>query len=158
MHVKITYVDTASEFQILEQAHRKRQKIEKDDAPKIPQELILEARKEIENIERSEAIGKYIVDLVFCTRYPLRYHSKQLEMLIRIGVSPRGSLALDQCAKVYAWLQGREKVTVGDVKAVIHDVFRHRIIQTEHAKFNDFTVDKIVDIVLENVTPPNEYE
>ncbi|MBD3790922.1 MAG: MoxR family ATPase [Campylobacterales bacterium] len=156
MHVKIDYVDTASEYQILEQAHNKRMKTKPEEEPKVPQELILAARQELERITRSEAIGKYIVELVFATRYPLRYQSKQLEMLIEVGVSPRGTMALDLCARVHAWMQGRDEVTVTDVKEVIHDVFRHRIIQTEHAKFNDFTNDKIIDIVLSHVPSPED--
>ncbi|MDM5271964.1 MoxR family ATPase [Sulfurovum sp. zt1-1] len=154
MHVNIDYVDSASEYQILELAHNKRLKTELKEEPKVPQELILAARNELERIERSEEIGKYIVELVFATRYPLRYQSKQLEMLIEVGVSPRGTMALDLCARVHAWMQGRDQVAVTDVKQVIHDVFRHRIIPTEHAKFNDFTNDKIVDIVLEHVPAP----
>lgn len=89
MHVKIDYVDTASEYQILEQAHNKRMKTKPVEQPKVPQELILAARQELERVTRSEAIGKYIVELAFATRYPLRYRSKQLEMLIKVGVSPR---------------------------------------------------------------------
>jgi MoxR-like ATPase len=154
MHVKITYVDMQSELKVIQQAHDKRQKKVIDDAPKIPQELILKAREEIEKVEISEVLEKYIVDLVFCTRYPSRYFSKQLEMLIDVGVSPRGSLALDQCARVYAWIKGRSKVEVKDIKEIVHDVFRHRIIMSEHAKFNDFTNDKIIDLVLEQVKAP----
>lgn len=156
MHVKIDYVDTASEYEILEQAHNRRLKIKPKEEQKVPQELILAARDEVEHVKRSEEIGKYIVELVFCTRYPLRYYSKQLEMLIEFGVSPRGTLALDHCSRVHAWMMGRDEVEITDVKQVIHDVFRHRIIMTEHAKFNDFTNDQIIDIVLEHVKTPNE--
>ena len=158
MHVKIDYVDTASELKVIQQAHDKRQKKVLDDAPKIPQELILQARDEIEKVEISEGLEKYIVDLVFCTRYPSRYFSKQLEMLIDFGVSPRGSLALDQCARVHAWLHGRSEVDLKDIREVVHDVFRHRIIMSEHARFNDFTNDKIIDLVLEQVKVPKGYE
>lgn len=65
-------------------------------------------------------------------------------------------MALDLCARVHAWMHGRDEVAVTDIKEVIHDVFRHRIIQTEHAKFNDFTNDKIIDIVLSNVPAPEK--
>ena len=158
MHVKISYVDTASELKIIQQAHDKRQQKIIDDGVKISQDLILAARKEIEEVEMSEELGKYIVDLVFCTRYPSRYFSKQLEMLIEVGVSPRGSLALDQCARVYAWMQGRSIVGLKDIKEIVHDVFRHRIIMSEHAKFNEFTNDQIIDLVLEQVKSPFDEE
>ncbi|MFT7824136.1 MAG: AAA family ATPase [Sulfurimonas sp.] len=158
MHVKISYVDTASELKIIQQAHDKRQQKIIDDGVKIPQDLILAARKEIEKVEMSEELGKYIVDLVFCTRYPARYFSKQLEMLIEVGVSPRGSLALDQCARVYAWMQGRSTVGLKDIKEILHDVFRHRIIMSEHAKFNEFTNDQIIDLVLKQVKSPFDEE
>lgn len=158
MHVKISYVNQVDEYKIIQLAREKRRPKTDDDEPKIPQELILSARKEVENVRMNDQIGKYIVDLVFVTRFPLQYMSKQLQMMIDVGVSPRGSIALDQCARVHAWLNGRDEVRVDDVKAVLHDVFRHRIVATEHAKFNEITNDKIVDLVLQQIPVPNEEE
>jgi MoxR-like ATPase len=115
--------------------------------------LIFAAREEISRVQISEAIGKYIVELVFATRYPMRY-SKQLGVMIDVGVSPRGSLALTKCAQVHAWMRGRPEVTAKDVQSVIHDVFRHRILKSEHTKFSGIHNDKIIDIIVEQVPDP----
>jgi len=152
MHVKIDYVNMDSEYkmikQVLSQGHKKTIYEEK-----IPQKLIFSAREEVAKVQISEAIGKYIVELVFATRYPMRY-SKQLGVMIDTGVSPRGSLALTKCAQVHAWMRGRSHVAAKDVQSVIHDVFRHRILKSEHTKFSGIGTDKIIDIIVEQVPDP----
>ncbi|RRS30730.1 MAG: ATPase AAA [Epsilonproteobacteria bacterium (ex Lamellibrachia satsuma)] len=154
MHIKITYVNMESEFQMIKMIQEEKHK-EKEIKEKIPQEMIFAAREEVAQVKLSEEIGHYIVELVFSTRYPLRY-SKQLEVMIDVGVSPRGSLALTQCAQVHAWMRGREEVTVEDVHAVIYDIFRHRMIISKHARFNEVKTDDVVDIILEQVPLPKE--
>ena len=74
--------------------------------------------------------------------------------MIDVGVSPRATLALDQCARVIAWMKGREYVTVKDVQSVIHDVFRHRLIKSSNSTFNENSNDDIVDIILQQVPAP----
>ncbi len=154
MLIKITYNDMASELKIIRmvQEEKHTQKVIKE---KISQELIFAARDEVAEVKLSDAVGRYIVELVFSTRYPMRY-SKQLSIMINVGVSPRGTLALTQCAQVHAWMEERNEVTVRDVKAVIHDVFRHRLIISEHSIFNGIDADKIVDIILEQVPLPEK--
>jgi len=122
---------------------------------RISQDMIFAARDEIEKVKMSDAVQKYVIELVFATRYPLRY-SKQLDIMIDVGVSPRASLALDQCSRVYAWMHGRDYTTYKDVQAVIHDVFRHRLVKSEHTRLNEKTNDDIVDIILEQVPLPLE--
>jgi MoxR-like ATPase len=152
MHVKIDYIKMDDEYKMVQKVMNEgHKKILYEN--RIPQELIFGARKEIANVEISEAMGKYIIELVFATRYPLRY-SKQLEVMIEVGVSPRGSLALTKCAQVHAWMRGRNEVTVDDVKSVIHDVFRHRLIKSEHTKFSGIENDEIIDIVIDHVPVP----
>ncbi len=152
MHVKIEYVKMDDEYKMV-------QKVMRDGHKKavyenrIPQELIFAARDEIAEVQISEAMGKYIIELVFATRYPLRY-SKQLDVMIEVGISPRGSLALTKCAQVHAWMRGKREVTAEDVKAVIHDVFRHRLIKSEHTRFSGIENDEIIDIVIANVPEP----
>ncbi|AKF25244.1 ATPase AAA [Sulfurovum lithotrophicum] len=152
MHVKIDYVKMDDEYrmvkQVLNEGHRK-----EPYENRIPQQLIFGAREEVKTVEISEEMGKYMVELVFATRYPLRY-SKQLEVMIEVGVSPRGSLALTKCAQVHAWMRGRREVTGEDVKSVIHDVFRHRLIKSEHTKFSGIENDEIIDIIIEHVPEP----
>jgi MoxR-like ATPase len=152
MHVKIDYVTMDSEYRMIQmvQNEKHHQKVQKET---ISQEMIFAARDEVAKVEICEALGKYIVELVFSTRYPMRY-SKQLDVMIDVGVSPRGSLALTQCAQVHAWMKGRSEVTVEDVHSVIHDVFRHRIIKSEHTRFSGIDNDEIIDIVVEQVPLP----
>ena len=152
MHVKIDYVTMDSEYRMVQMVQNEKHhaKVEKE---RIPQEMIFAARDEVGKVKVSEEIGKYIVELVFSTRYPMRY-SKQLDVMIDVGVSPRGSLALTQCAQVHAWMKGRNDVTVQDVHSVIHDVFRHRIIKSEHTRFSGIDNDEIIDIVVQQVPLP----
>jgi len=155
MHVVVSYVDMESEMKIIKLAHQQKSKeIQSANLDqKISQDMIFAAREEIKKVKMSDSIEKYIIELVFATRYPLRY-SKQLEVMIDVGVSPRASLALDQCARVYAWMHGRDYVVYQDVQAIIHDVFRHRLIK--HSRLNEKTNDDIVDIILEQVPLPQE--
>jgi len=152
MHVKIDYAKTEAEFEMIKMIQEERFN-EKEPQAKISQEMIFEARREVAQVKFSDAIGHYIVDLVFATRYPLRY-SKQLEVMIDVGVSPRATLALTQCAQANAWLHGRNEMTVHDVRAVIHDVFHHRLVISEHALQNKRTPEGIIDLILEQVPSP----
>lgn len=154
MHVNITYTDMASELKMIQLVREeKSRKPHQNNREKISQQAIFVARDEIAQVISSEAIERYIVELVYATRYPLRY-SKQLDIFIDVGVSPRATLALDQCSRAYAWLQGRDYVTPRDVKSVIHDVFRHRIIHSHNAEINEVSNDKIIDLILEQVPVP----
>ncbi len=74
--------------------------------------------------------------------------------MIDVGVSPRATLALIQCAQANAWMHGREEMTVEDVRAVIHDVFHHRLVISEHALTNKRTPEEIIDIILTQVPTP----
>ncbi len=154
MHVNITYGSKDSEAQIIELVRsEKSDKASHDDDEKISQEMIFVARDEVVKVQSSQTIINYIVDLVFATRYPEHY-SDELTSLIDIGVSPRASLSLDQCSRVYAWLQGRDFVTPEDIRAVVHDVFRHRITPSYEAQSQKISTDEIVDRVLQLVALP----
>ncbi len=152
MHVKIDYVTMDAEYKMIQMVQNERQheKVKKEG---ISQEMIFAAREEVGKVHINEEIGRYIVELVFATRYPMRY-SKQLDVMIDVGVSPRGSLALTQCAQVHAWMKGRDEVTVQDVHSMIHDVFRHRIIRSEHTRFSGIHNDEIIDIIVQQVPMP----
>ena len=152
MHVKIDYAKMDAEFQMIKMIQEERF-TQGEPKEKISQELIFAARREVAKVKLSDELGRYIVELVFATRYPLR-HSKQLEVMIDVGVSPRATLALTQCAQANAWMFGREEVTVVDVHAVIHDVFHHRLVISEHALTNKRTAEEIIDILLEHVPLP----
>jgi len=152
MHVRIDYVDMASELKMVQMVlDEKRHK--KEIGEKIPQSLIFAARDEVLDITVRDEIAKYMIELVFATRYPVRY-SRQLGVMIDLGISPRGSLALSQCARAHAWMKGKKEVEIEDVHAVIHDVFRHRLVISEHALMNNRTNDEIIDIILAQVPKP----
>lgn len=154
MHVNITYPDKASEIEVIKLVRGERSgKKEEVSSALIGQEQIFDARKEINNITSSPIVEQYIVDLVFATRYPEKYDEK-LASYIDVGVSPRASLGLDQCSRVYAWLQGREHTTPEDVRAILHDVFRHRITASYEAQSERISNDDIIDLILDLVALP----
>ena len=110
----------------------------------------VDARSDIDQIYISEAIDKYIVDLVFATRYPERY-SEELRKWIQVGASPRGGLALDKSSRAYAWLGGRDHVTPDDVRAVIHDCLRHRLMLSFEANAEGVSANQVIDEVIKQV-------
>ena len=154
MHVNITYPDKASEIEVIKLVRGERSgKAEEMDDSLISQEMIFEARDEIASVQTSGVVEQYIVDLVFATRYPEKYDEK-LASYIDVGVSPRASLGLDQCSRVYAWMQGRDFTTPEDVRAVVHDVLRHRITPSYEAQSERISNDDIIDSVLKLVALP----
>jgi len=121
-----------------------------DDAAPVVQQIIFDARKEINKVQVSDAIEKYMVDLVFATRYPDRYDEK-LASWIRIGASPRGAIGLDKCARVHAWLNDRDHVLPDDIRAVVHGVFRHRIALSYEANADGVSSNDVIDEILKLV-------
>jgi len=153
MHVNITYPDAASEIEVIRLVRGEKSSKGEKETEEITQELIFGARDEIANVKSSEIVEQYIVDLVFATRYPEKYDEK-LASFIDIGVSPRASLGLDQCSRVHAWLNGRDHTTPEDVRAVLHDVFRHRITPSYEAQSERVSNDEIIDTILGLVALP----
>ena len=153
MHVNITYPDASSEIEVIRLVRGEKSSKGEKETEEITQELIFGARDEIANVKSSEIVEQYIVDLVFATRYPEKYDEK-LASFIDIGVSPRASLGLDQCSRVHAWLNGRDHTTPEDVRAVLHDVFRHRITPSYEAQSERVSNDEIIDTILGLVALP----
>ena len=112
------------------------------------------ARKAVGEVVIDEALKDYIVQLVYATRRPAAYRLPELASLIGFGASPRASIALAQAARAHAFLQGRAYTTPDDVKALAHDVLRHRIVTTYEAEAQELTTDDLVDRVLEGVDVP----
>ena len=110
----------------------------------VPQQAVFDARAEIDKIFVSDLAEKYMVDVVFATRFPDRY-GEPLDKWLQIGASPRGSLALDRCARVRAWLDGQEFVTPDHVRSVMHDCLRHRLILSYEALSQGVTADQAID-------------
>lgn len=134
-----------------------RQNINGDKAevkPIITPEQIIEARKVVRQVYIDEKIEKYILDIVFATRYPEKYSIKELKDMIGFGCSPRASINLALAARAYAFIKRRGYVIPEDVRAVAHTVLRHRIGLTYEAEANDMTADEIVSTILNNVEVP----
>ena len=119
--------------------------------PMIGVKDIVEAREVVKQIYVSEEIEKYITDIVFATRYPDRYNLGGMKQNISFGGSPRASINLALAARAYAFLKHRGYVIPDDVRAMAHDVLRHRIGLTYEAEANNITADDIVNQILENV-------
>ena len=118
-----------------------------------PKEII-EVQKIVEKIYIDEKIENYIVDIVFATRTPAKYGLNDLQSLISFGASPRASISLALASRAYAFLQGRGYVIPEDVRAVCHDVLRHRIGMTYEAEANNISADDIITDILDKVQVP----
>ncbi len=122
--------------------------------PILKADEIIEARKVVRQVYLDEKIEKYIVDSVFATRYPEKYDLKELKDMIGFGGSPRASINLALAARSYAFIKRRGYVIPEDVRAVAHDVLRHRIGLTYEAEASNMTSDEIVSKILNKVEVP----
>ena len=116
----------------------------------LQQQVIFDAREEISNIETPESMERYIVAIIAATRRPADY-SEKLERWIQVGASPRGSLALDKVSRAHAWLNNRSTVTPDDIRAIVHDCLRHRLILSYEARAEGIGPDEVVSTLLNNV-------
>jgi MoxR-like ATPase len=126
----------------------------KEVRPLLRPEEILEVQKVCEKIYIDEKIERYIVDIVFATRFPGEYGLNDLEPIIDFGASPRASISLARAARSYAFLRGRGYVVPEDVRAVAHDVMRHRLGLTYEAEANNITADDVISEILDKVEVP----
>ncbi|MEM7462505.1 MAG: MoxR family ATPase [Pseudomonadota bacterium] len=158
MHVNITYPPVEDEVEVIrlvrgeEQAQQSGGKKSKPPKP-ISQDAVFAARAEIGQIHVSEAMERYMADLVYATRTPEAL-SDDLRRWIEIGASPRASLALDKCGRTHAWLAERDYVDPQDVRAIVHDVFRHRVSLSFEAQGDGKTADDVTDEIVRLVALP----
>ena len=117
-------------------------------------ETILKARKVVKQVYMDEKIEQYIVDIVYATRTPKEYGMPELEALIENGGSPRASIALATTAKAYAFIKKRGYVIPEDVRAVCHDVLRHRIGLSYEAEAEEVTTETVINTILNKVDVP----
>ena len=122
--------------------------------PILRADEIIEARKVVRQVYLDEKIERYIVDIVFATRFPDKYDLKELKDMIGFGGSPRASINLALAARTYAFIKRRGYVIPEDVRAVAHDVLRHRIGLTYEAEANNMTSDEIISKILNKVEVP----
>lgn len=122
--------------------------------PVTTAEEIMRAREVVSLVYIDEKIEQYIADIVFATRYPDRYNLKELSDLITFGGSPRASINLAKAARAYAFIKHRGYVVPEDVRAVAHDVLRHRVGLSYEAEANNVTAEEIVSKIINKVEVP----
>jgi len=153
LYVIIHHPDIESERQILKLIQGEEKKLPPPPFKKIKENVIFEARQEVLNVPMAPELEEYIIQFIMATREPNRY-DKEIARLLRYGSSPRGTIALDICARAYAWLNGHAAVIPSDITDLIHDVLRHRIILSFEAKSEHITADQVLDMLMERVPLP----
>ena len=162
MYIKINQPEAATERKIL-QLVRNEENDTQTTADSVAQfkskfgiiqaEDVFAARQEAYKIHCSDAVEEYLIQLIMATRHPEKY-DESLKNTIAFGASPRATIALDKCAKINAWLSGRDFVTPEDIHAVVYDVLRHRIILSFEAQAGGLTRDDIIARLLKIVPLP----
>lgn len=150
MQVNIDYPDARTEATILQLVREEQNQENTAVSPNFTIENILAARQSVLSIHTAKSLDDYMVQLTMATRQPENYDA-QLASMITFGVSPRATIALDRCAKAHAFLRGNDFVSPDDIRAVVHDVFRHRILLSFEAEANGLSTDQVIDRILELV-------
>jgi len=156
MHVRVGYPDAADEKAILAltraEAHSQAQPAPPAEAM-ISQQNLRQARNDVLDIHLDASLEDYIIEIILATRSAERY-GEELAGWIQHGASPRATMALDRCARAYAWLKGRDYVVPEDIQLLAPDVLRHRIILSFAAEAEGKTADSCIDAVLSRVAVP----
>ena len=154
MHVNIDYTSVEDEVRIVELVRAEESPGARDetstqaaDPERIPQQAVFDARAEIAAVKVSPAIARYMADLVYATRTPEKY-TEDLARWIDVGGSPRASLALDKCSRSHAWLNERDYVDPEDVRAVVHDCLRHRLMLSYAAQGEAVSANQVIDALI----------
>lgn len=156
MHVYITYTDDVSEREIVrlvrgeESDAQTKGKGNGGSVVPVAQQAIFDARAEISAVTVAEPMEDYLVSIIAGTRRPAEL-SEDLARYIQVGGSPRGSIAIDKCARGHAWLNGRSQVTVDDIRAVVNDCLRHRIKLSYEAQADGLTTDDVIGALIKLV-------
>lgn len=150
MHVTIDYPDDASELAIMRLNRAEQKKSEPLETEKLSPQVVFEAREEIAQVKISENMERYIVDLISATRTPEKYN-EELASWIDFGASPRATIAIDRAARTHAWMEGKNAVTPDNIRAVVHDCLRHRLILSYEANAEGITANDVINEVLKLV-------
>ena len=160
MHVNIEYPPVEDEVLIIElvrgeesAANQPPDKAPAKEQDRISQDAIFAARREIASVQVSGPMQRYMADLVYATRTPEKY-SEDLARWIDVGGSPRASLALDKCGRTHAWLNQRDYVDPEDIRAIVHDCLRHRLMLSYEAQGEGVRADQVIDAIVEQVALP----
>lgn len=156
MHVTIDYPDAVAEKEILylNRGEARQDYVEPStDNIVISQSDLFAARDEVLDVHMAENLETYLLELVLATRAPEAY-GKELQNWLEYGASPRASIALDRCARTFAWLDNRDYVTPDDIQAIAFDVLRHRIILSYEAEAEGITTDRFISELIHRVAVP----
>ena len=157
MHVRIGYPEADAEMRILDLARAKaRADIQGGDAVapvRISAEAIFAARRAVLDLHMSKEVERYLVEVVLATRDASGYDA-DLGRRIAFGASPRGTIALERCARAHAWLAGRDYVAPQDIHAVALDVLRHRVLLSFEAEADGASSDDVVSALLDRIPVP----
>ncbi|MBA1264229.1 MoxR family ATPase [Pseudomonas stutzeri] len=150
LHVRLGFPDASVERRILQQARGEAINGETTPEHRVSQQAIFAARKEVLDLYMADAVEEYLVQLVMATRTPAKFDA-ELASWIAYGASPRGSIALDRCARAHAWLAGRDFVSPEDIQAMLFDVLRHRLILSFEAEASGIDQDRVLQRILDVV-------
>ncbi|MFC7301335.1 AAA family ATPase [Cognatiluteimonas weifangensis] len=156
MYVRIGYPEAAAEAEILRLARERARAAVRPAAaapPRMPLADVFAARAAVLELHVAPQLERYLIELVLASRDPARYDAA-LARRIAWGASPRGSIALERCARAHAWLAGRDYVTPEDVRAVAPDVLRHRVLPSYEATAEGWDGEKLVAELLDRVPLP----
>lgn len=150
LHVAVDYPDVQAERTILQLARAEAAEQVPTTPVHVTEETVMAARQQVLSTHMADSVEEYVVQLINATRRPQNYNS-ELAQWLEYGASPRGTIALDRCARAYAWLQGRDFVSPDDVQAVAHDCLRHRLILSFEAEAMGVSRDQVIDKLLQTV-------
>lgn len=150
LHLQLNYPDAMTELAILRLNHTENTQQATQQPPRLTQEQLFAARQEVLDVKLATAIENYIVTLIMATRRPLGYDA-DLARWLTFGASPRATMALARCARVRAWLSGRDFVTPDDVQACAYPVLRHRLILSMEADADGIDANKVIARLLQRV-------
>jgi MoxR-like ATPase len=150
MHIMVDYPAPETEHLILKLTRRESLQEKPPAIDLLTQETLFAARKEALAVHMADPVEEYLVQLILATRNSQSYGG-DLANWLDYGASPRATIALDRCSRAMAWLQGRDFVTPDDIRAVAHDVLRHRLILSFEAEASGITANQVIDKLLETV-------
>ena len=150
MHVLVDYPAPEAERAILALSRQEALNEPTTKIEPLTQKSLFNARKQVNKIHMSEAVEEYLVQLILATRNS-RAYSGELGQWLDYGASPRATIALDKCSRALAWMEGRDFVTPDDIRAVAHDVLRHRLILSFEAEAGGINANQVIDKLLETV-------